>query len=259
MQAEFAGPLTAAAARLGPFGQHVLWHAELPSTNDAAASLAERGVAEGCVVIAESQTAGRGRHGRTWSSPAGAGLYVSVVLRPGESMVSLVTLTAGVGLAEGIQTATGLRPVLKWPNDLFVDGRKLGGILAEAGSSGNRVGHVVLGFGINVRPGSYPPDVAARATSLEGELGRPVDRGVVLAECLAGLANRYDGLRQHGSDAVLAAWRSMAAPMLQRKVEWDRAGTVASGVAEDVDDSGALVVRTASGRERIVAGDVRWI
>ena len=240
------------------------WHAELPSTNDRAAAAAEAGAAEGCLIIADMQTAGRGRHGRSWCSPPGAGLYVSVVLRPEPRVVPLVTIAAGVAIADGVRAATGLQTMLKWPNDVQAAGgggagRKLAGILAESGAASGGAAHVVLGFGINISPAAYPPDVAARATSLEAELGRPVDRGAVLVECLAALAARYDDLRRERSADVLAAWRGYARPLLGRAVEWDDRGHVRRGSADDVDASGALIVRTGEGIARVISGEVRWI
>jgi len=256
---ELARPLAAAAARLGPLARQVMWYSELSSTNDLAAAYAERGAREGCVIIADTQTAGRGRHGRSWCSPPGAGLYVSIVMRPVPRVVPLLTVAAGVALAEGIRAATGLTPVLKWPNDVYVGSRKLAGILAEAGSTPGGAQHVVLGFGINVLPAAYPREIGERATSIEGELGRSVDRGTVLAECLAALAARYDDLQRGGPAIVLDAWRTFARPMLGRPVEWDGRGGIERGIADDIDGSGALVVRTAAGRERIISGELRWI
>lgn len=266
LPAEVAAALARASERLGPFGRQVQWYAELSSTNDLAAAFAERGVREGAVVGADAQTAGRGRHGRTWWSPPGAGLYVSLVLRPGARVVPLLTIAAGVALAEGIRAATGLMAILKWPNDIYVAGsstrgagRKLAGILAEAGAGAGGMGHVILGFGINLRSAAYPPEIAVSATSLEGELGRPVDRGTVLAECLASLAARYDDLQHDRTAAILEVWRVYAAPLLGRAVEWDAREGVHRGRAVDVDGSGALIVRTDGGTTRVVAGDVRWL
>jgi BirA family biotin operon repressor/biotin-[acetyl-CoA-carboxylase] ligase len=256
---ELAAPLARASNRLASLVRHVQWHGVLPSTNDRAAEYAERGAPEGTVLIAGSQTAGRGRQGRSWQSPPGAGLYFSILLRPAPDVVPLLTIAAGVAVAEGIRTATGLVPTLKWPNDLLVAGRKLAGILAEAGASRTGVSHVVLGVGINVRPAVYPPDVAMRATSLEGEVGRHVDPGVVLAECLAALAARYDDLNRGRATAVLDAWRASAKPLLGQPVEWDDCGNMRRGVAEDVDGTGALVVRTAAGHARVISGEVRWM
>ncbi len=212
------------------------------------------------MVVANAQSAGRGRHGRSWASPAGAGLYVSVLLRPPDHAVLLLTIAAGVAVAEGIQSATGLALDLKWPNDVYAHGRKVAGILAEA-SSLNTTGsiqHVIVGAGVNVMPAAYPPEVAARATSLETELGRAIDRGLLLAEYLSALAARYDELRRGQHEAVLLAWRARAAAMLGRRVEWDGPGAVRDGMALDIDDTGALVVRTVDGPVRVTAGEVRW-
>jgi BirA family transcriptional regulator, biotin operon repressor / biotin---[acetyl-CoA-carboxylase] ligase len=121
------------------------------------------------------------------------------------------------------------------------------------------VSHVVVGFGINVLPAAFPPEVASRATSLEGELGRPVDRGLLLAACLDGLASRYADLQQGRAASVLDAWRARAATMLRRPVEWDRGDTRSRGVAENIDDTGALLVRTDAGLVRVISGEVRWL
>ena len=255
---EFVEPLARAVDRLGPFGRQMLWYPDVPSTNDLAAALAESGAREGCVVVANGQSAGRGRLGRSWASPSGAGLYVSLVLRPAEHALPLLTIAAGVGVADGIQTATGLVPDLKWPNDVFVGGRKAAGVLAEATSSAAGT-YVVLGFGINVSPAAYPPEVADRATSLEREVGRAVDRGLLLTECLCGLAERYQDLTSGRREAVLEAWRGRAASMRGRSVQWNEAGGVREGVAESIDDTGALVVRTSAGLARVTAGELRWL
>src|ERR1700716_521081 len=142
LPAEFADAFAAARGRFGCLGAPVVFFSTIGSTNDAASALAERGAAEGTVVIADAQTAGRGRRGRTWFSPPGSGLYVSVVLTParartdGDRATTLITLAAGVALAEGVEAATGLRVDLKWPNDLYVTRRKLAGILAEGVAAG---------------------------------------------------------------------------------------------------------------------------
>jgi len=258
---EFLEPLARAADRLGIFREQIVWYADATSTNDLAATMAERGVAEGRVVVANAQSAGRGRQGRTWVSPPGAGLYMSAVLRPHERALPLLTIAAGVAVAEGIQAATGLAADVKWPNDVYVHGRKVAGILAEASSSNaaGAIQHVILGAGINVMPAAFPPEVAGRATSLEAELGRPVDRGLLLTEYLCSLASRFDDLQSGRPAAVVGAWRARAASMLGRRVQWEGAGATRKGVALDIDDTGALVVRTAAGPVRVTAGEVRWV
>lgn len=256
---DLAAALVRAGARLGPFRYRLLWFPVVPSTNDLAATLAERGAEEGCVVLADAQSAGRGRHGRVWASPPAAGLYMSVVLRPSPQSAPLLTLAAGVALADGIQAASGLHPSLKWPNDVYMGGRKVAGILAEAGGSPAGVPHVILGCGINVMPAAMPPAIAARATSVEEELGRPVDRGLLLASCLIALAERYAALQDGRGAALLDAWRAHGASMLGRPVEWEVDGMPTRGVAQDIDDTGALLVRTDGGIVRVISGEVRWI
>jgi BirA family transcriptional regulator, biotin operon repressor / biotin---[acetyl-CoA-carboxylase] ligase len=255
---DLATALAMVGNRVGIFSRQV-WLADVGSTNDVAATLADRGEPEGTVVIADAQSAGRGRHGRAWVSPPGAGLYMSIVLRPAAHAVSLLTIAAGVALAEGIQAATGLQPQLKWPNDVYLGGRKLAGILAEAGASTAGVHHVVLGCGINLMPAAYPPDVTARATSIESELGRPIDRGLLFVECLAALHLRYCDLQSRANAAVVARWRDRAASTFGRRVEWDAAGVTRYGIAEDIDDTGALLVRDGAACARVISGEVRWL
>ncbi len=234
------------------------------STNDAAAALAETRDAEGIVVVADEQTAGRGRRGHTWFSPSGTGLYVSVVLTPSRAVrdvpraIRLLTPAAGVALVEAIDTAAGLAVDLKWPNDLYVAGRKLGGILAEGASSGMAVDYVILGYGVNVGAGAFPPDVAARATSVETELGRKVDRGRLFVETLAALAKRYDDLLAGNFDGILDAWRRHAPGASGARVRWHDGSGHHTGVTAGIDQDGALLVRAGGRIERIVAGEVLW-
>jgi len=260
---DVAQALVRAHARLGAFAGRVAWYDEVGSTNDLVLALAAAGAEEGRVVAAGRQLNGRGRRGRAWASPAGAGVYASALLRPSTGALPLLTLAAGVALAEGIGSAAGLNTIVKWPNDLVVErgGRrlKLAGVLAEAGSASDESPHVVLGFGINVGVAAYPRDVAARATSIESELGRQADRGLVLAECLAALWCRYRDLEEGRSGVVLDAWRQRAEGTFGRRVEWDADAGVRSGVAVAVDESGALLVRSESGERRVISGEVRWV
>ncbi len=253
--------------RLGPFGGRMHWLETASSTNDIAARLADLGAGEGTTVVAETQTSGRGRMGRVWFSPPGAGLYVSIVLRPRPSEgvhrladpSALLTLTAGVALADGVQASTGLPVEIKWPNDLLVGKRKLAGILAEAVAQDGHLHFIVLGFGLNLRRAAYPPELTDRATSIEAELSRPADRAVILAEILAAFAARYADLQQSRFDAILSAWRQRATFLRGSLVEWDSPGGVRRGRAEDIDADGALLVRMDGRLERLIAGEVRWI
>jgi BirA family transcriptional regulator, biotin operon repressor / biotin---[acetyl-CoA-carboxylase] ligase len=263
---EIAAALRATADRRYPFGEPAYFFSETQSTNDVAAGLAERGAPEGAMVVASSQTAGRGRFGRDWFSPPGAGLYVSVVVRDPRA-VPLLTLAGGVAVADGITAATGLPLSLKWPNDVVAESgvapggkpRKLAGVLAEASSGLDGVQHVILGFGINLRPAAYPPDIADRATSIESELGRVADAGSVLAETLSVLARYADRLRAGDVTSLLARWRALAPSSRGSAVQWDTADGDVTGVTAGIDDSGALLVRAGGRMERIVSGALRWI
>jgi BirA family biotin operon repressor/biotin-[acetyl-CoA-carboxylase] ligase len=264
---DFSAALEAVGPRLAPLSAAPLFFPTIGSTNDVAASLAAGPAGEGAVVIAEAQTAGRGRRGHSWFSPPGSGLYVSVVLSPARARAApdrataLLTLSAGVALAEAIERVSGLSPAIKWPNDLLVGRRKLAGILAEgvASRSGGAVTSVVLGYGINVSQAAYPPELSDRATSLESELGRPIDRALLCAETLAALAGRYRDLLDARFDAILDAWRARAPGSRGAAVAWDDPAGTRTGTTAGVDEMGALLVRSGDRVDRIVAGEVRWL
>lgn len=263
---DFSAALSALRGELGIVGSMTLFFSTVDSTNDVAASLAAQGCCEGAVVVADRQTSGRGRRGHSWFSPPGAGLYVSVVLRPGRvndaaaRATSLLTLTAGVALAEAIERVSGLRADIKWPNDLLFGRRKVAGILAEGVTAPESAGlqSVVLGYGINAAMTSYPSELGDRATSLESELGRPIDRATLLVATLASLDARYRDLMEARFDVILDAWRLRAPGHRNARVSWETVDGPRRGTTVDVDDHGALIVQTADGLERIVAGEVRW-
>ena len=260
---ELVRALAATALRRAPFGDPLYFFSETGSTNDIAASLAENGAGQGTTVLASSQTSGRGRLGRIWFSPPGAGLYVSIVCRD-ERAAPFLTLAGGVAVAEGIRAATGLPVHIKWPNDIVVEGRgaggrrKLAGILAEATSTQDGLQYVILGFGINLGSAAYPPELSARATSIELELGRAIEGPLVLAETLAAFAARFRELERGDSRGVLSRWRELAPSARGASVEWDTINGPVSGVAAGIDDDGALLVRVSNRTERIISGEVRW-
>ena len=173
--------------------------------------------------------------------------------RDAERATLLATLAAGVALVEGVRLASGLAATLKWPNDLYVGKRKLAGILAEGAGDA-----LVLGYGINVRAAAFPADLAGRVTSLEGELGRGVDRALVFAETLCALSRRYDDLLEGRFDAILDAWRSLAPAAEGARVSWTTPAGEQTGVTAGIDDRGALLVKANNRLERIVAGEVVW-
>jgi BirA family biotin operon repressor/biotin-[acetyl-CoA-carboxylase] ligase len=186
---------------------------------------------------------------------------VSVLLRPRTDIAGLLTLTGGVALAEAVRECTGLAVDIKWPNDLLApgDGRKLAGILVEGSASGGRLEQAVFGYGINVRRGAYPPDVRARATSLEEELGRTIDPTQLLVFTLAALDRRYEDLLDGRAAAVLTRWQELAPRACGATIEWQEQDVVRRGVTAGIAEDGALLVRTPAGLQRIVAGDLTWV
>ena len=269
--------VSAGVDRIRPFGVHLVHVASVGSTNDVAGQLASDGAAEGTLVIADAQTAGRGRMGHTWYSPPLAGLYVSVVLRPPHAWIrgtpeslGLITLAAGVGVAEGVRAASGVHPTIKWPNDIVVawgrlspDGRgrrKIAGILAEGAVAGGELQHVVLGYGVNLSMFDYPADIAARATSIEQETGRRIERAAVLIETLDALAHEYGALLAGDAAGLLARWRALSPSCEGVAVTWNSAAGPVEGVTAGVDSTGALLVRTPGGRTQAVrSGEVTWL
>jgi len=272
--ADIAGAMASTSAARGAFGSPFHYFATIGSTNDVAARLAESGASEGTTVAAATQTAGRGRLGRTWFSPPGAGLYVSIVVRPGERpgtagpetervarlpLPSTLTLAAGVALAEAVRETTGLAAEIKWPNDVVFRCRKLAGILAEAAARGSSLPYVVLGFGVNVRAVKAPPEVAHRATSIEAEIGRPVDRGLLLAGTLVRFSDCLDSLRRGDLARVLDRWRALSPSANGSQVEWHGPQGTVTGLTAGLDDDGALLVGLEGRVERIIAGEIIWL
>lgn len=262
---DFAAALRATAVERGAFGARLFYFTEAGSTNDLAAAAADRGDPEGTTFVAAAQTSGRGRLGRTWFSPPGAGLYMSTIVRRA-ALAPWITLAGGVAVAAGIQAATALPVQIKWPNDIvavagggFRARRKVAGILAEAASGPTGVDHVVLGVGINLRPAAFPPELADRAGAIEEELGRRVDAGAVLAQVLAALNRTLDELANAGPPPLFAQWLALAPSAAGAAIEWDAGGAVRRGTTSGLAEDGALLARTAEGLERIIAGEVRWL
>ncbi len=260
--ADVAGALEAAAARLRGF-QRLRYCAETTSTNDVALTLATAGEPAGTSVLADGQHAGRGRRGHDWFSPAGAGRYLSVIVRPraAPAGVPILTLAAGVAVAEALRAVSGLPVELKWPNDVVIGRpwRKLGGLLCEAVGAGTCVDGVVVGVGLNLRPALYPPAVASRATSVEVELGRPIDRAPLIVEVLDRLRAMMDLIDRGDRDAVCAAWRRLgAAGLAGVPVRWQDQAMEYRGRTRGLDVDGALLVERDGHVERLIAGDVEW-
>jgi BirA family biotin operon repressor/biotin-[acetyl-CoA-carboxylase] ligase len=260
--ADLAAALSTKAWRLGAFSR-LSYRNEIGSTNDLALSMATHGEAEGAVVIADHQQSGRGRRGRDWFSPAGAGLYLSAIVRPKGTAgpVPILTLAAGAATARAVRTVTALPVELKWPNDLVIGRpwRKLGGVLCETAGHGARIDAVVVGIGVNLLETAYPREIADRATSIEAELGRRVERAPIVVSILESLASVVEHFHAGRRAAICEEWRSFAARSLSgASVRWvDRNGEH-QGRARDIDGDGALLVESRGRVERLVAGEVTW-
>ncbi|HEX9994175.1 MAG TPA: biotin--[acetyl-CoA-carboxylase] ligase [Acidimicrobiales bacterium] len=238
----------------------VRWVRETGSTNADLLAAAGDGAAEGTVLVADHQTAGRGRLGRRWDAAPGDGLLFSVLLRPSlpPDRLHLCSLAVALAAIDGCEQAAGVRPGLKWPNDLVVGDRKLAGVLAEAAVVGDRVDAVVVGVGVNVRADGLPPELRSTAVGLAEVAEGPVESGVLLVAVLRAL-DRWWGTVAVGEDgwATVADAARAASTTLGRDVRVERPGGDLDGVAEALDDAGRLVVVDAAGhRHAVAAGDV---
>ena len=242
------------------FGVKIHAFSHCDSTNAIAFRLALNGADEGEVVVAESQTAGKGRMGRSWESPPGVNCYLSIILRPSfpPNKMPLITLTTAVACAEAIQEVTGLLPGIKWPNDLLLNGKKLGGILTEADMEMDRINFVVVGIGINVNMprSSFPASIRDTATSLRETLGGETSRIALIQALLRNFELWYKRFGEGGGKEVRRRWEEIS-QIRGKEVEVDFMGEVVRGKALEIDADGALLVQEAGGEvKRIVAGDV---
>ncbi|HVR35445.1 MAG TPA: biotin--[acetyl-CoA-carboxylase] ligase [Methylomirabilota bacterium] len=250
-------------SRLGAvrvIGRDIRVFQETTSTNDVVEKLARDGVKEGVVVFSESQTRGRGRLGRKWVSPRGRGLWFSVLLRPAlrPEAVTQLTIAAATALCRGIEKAAGVRPDVKWPNDVLVRGRKTAGVLTELSAELDKVKSVILGIGVDVNQTAtdFPVELRRIATSLRIEAGRPLDRAELAAALLGELDREYALIHAGKFDAVADEWERRCTT-LGCQLVIDVGGRQVRGRAESLDPDGALLVRTQHGHlERIMGGDV---
>jgi BirA family biotin operon repressor/biotin-[acetyl-CoA-carboxylase] ligase len=245
------------------FGKRVHYFPSLPSTNTEAYQLALRGAREGEIVVAECQKKGRGRVGRPWFSPAFVNLYFSIILRPPISphQASLITFVAAVATAEAIERFSGVKPSIKWPNDILVKGRKMAGLLNEIHSEVDRIHFIILGIGVNVNieEGRFPKEIRSLATSLKRETGRTTSRKAFLQLLLEALEQWYEIFLKKGAPAILKAWRKHAR-IGGKQVRISSFDEVLVGRAVDVDSEGGLLIQMRNGqRKRIVAGDVEYV
>ncbi|HEY8517937.1 MAG TPA: biotin--[acetyl-CoA-carboxylase] ligase [Candidatus Binatia bacterium] len=238
---------------------HIVHRDSIDSTNRLAAELARGGAPEGTVVIAEQQTAGRGRLGRSWASPANVNLYCSIVLRPSLPPLEVprLTLVAGLAVAQAIAaTAPRVTPQIKWPNDVLIDGRKVSGTLTELDAETDRVRYVIVGIGVNLNAGraDFPRELARKATSLALASGARVDRAAFTGRLLGAFEASYEVFRTRGFAALRKAYEEFHC-LQGRRVSIDARPPI-DGVVRGVDDDGALLVETRGEVQRVVAGEV---
>ncbi len=238
-------------------GRSIRYYPRIDSTNEQALRLAEAGAAEGTVVVADTQTAGRGRRGRRWLDEPGQALLFSVLLRPAceQSQVAILSLGAAAACAESLASEYSLAVSTKWPNDLLITGRKVGGILLE-----QRGGAVVVGVGLNVngRPEVLQAQVGAPLTTLEKHYGAPLPRREVLVGILEKIDDIYQQFQGGGPAEVVGRYRRFES-VLERRVCVHVGQEVVWGTATALTDSGALLVGTGEGQREITAGEVELV
>lgn len=228
------------------------------STSDTAKTLGVRGVAEGALVVAETQTAGRGRLGRHWVSPPGTGIYASLLLRPPLPPQELpqITLSTAVAMVRALTRAVGVTPGIKWPNDLILKGKKLGGILTEMETESDQIRYLVVGLGLNVNTPDFPPELADTATSLLLAEGRPFSRVLLLRAWLEEFEALYARFLAHGFPEILEEWKQHSVT-LGKCVAVRQGLRSIEGLALEVGDDGALLLETALGEVvRVTSGEI---
>ncbi|MCW5830652.1 MAG: biotin--[acetyl-CoA-carboxylase] ligase [Deltaproteobacteria bacterium] len=242
-------------------GQEIVWFEKTDSTNTQAARLADKGAAEGVLVVAESQSAGRGRLGRSWVSPAGLNFYGSFVLRPSLAPVAAaqVTLLSGLCVARSIEAVSGVRPRIKWPNDVLIGDRKVSGVLTESSSELDRINWIVLGIGVNLNVEKFPAELKDIATSVRIESGNRVDRAAFARRLCMELEAHYLRFVTQGFAPFRDDWERFAR-MAGEEVRVGTGTETVEGRSLGLDSDGFLQVETAERRVvRIVAGDVTLI
>jgi BirA family biotin operon repressor/biotin-[acetyl-CoA-carboxylase] ligase len=242
------------------FATHVVYHETLDSTNRLAKELATAGAAEGTIVIAEEQTTGRGRRGRSWLSPGRANLTFSILLRPALVADKVFSLTMILALAcvEAVQKRTGLSCMIKWPNDLYAGGKKLSGILTEFAARDRRVEWVVLGLGLNVNwyPAEGEETMSHLATSIQAEIGKRVSRNELLVEILVQFEAYYNDVLSGRIERVYERWNDFSL-VLGKQVVIESDDTKITGKALRIDQDGALIIEDGEGKEqKIIHGEV---
>ena len=237
-------------------GKDIKYYDSIASTMDVAFQLGIEGVAEGTVVCAESQSKGKGRLGRSWASPKGKGIYMSVILRPqlASTDAAKLTLLSAVATCEAINNLFDVQAKIKWPNDILVDQKKIAGILTELSAEMDRVRFVVIGIGVNVN--ASLSQLPHNATSLKNETGQKNSRVKLVQEILRSLEKWYGGLSEQGFDRVIARWKELSSTIGRRVRVADLNGDI-EGEAIDLDEYGGLIIKSSNGLTvKRMTGDV---
>jgi BirA family biotin operon repressor/biotin-[acetyl-CoA-carboxylase] ligase len=241
------------------FGRRVHHFFKTDSTNCVALRLAAEGEPHGSLVVAEEQTAGRGRLGRVWHSEKTSGIYLSIILRPelAPQQAPLLTIAAGLAARDAVVAVTGLTVDLRWPNDLLATGKKFCGILTEMQAEAQRIHYVVVGIGMNVNHAKLPAELEPIATSLRLAAGRAVSRLELLASLLASFDRYYNQLLREGSAPLIARFSEVSSYARGKRVRVVAPRETMSGVTEGLDATGTLLVRRDDGQlAPVLAGDV---
>ncbi len=239
-------------------GREIIAFAETSSTNDVALNLASE-AREGTLVVAESQTSGRGRRERKWLSPMGTSILASLILLPPimPHEAHSITLISAAAIAQAIRSITELPALIKWPNDVIINDRKVSGILTEMRMEKGSVSFVVVGMGVtvNIPQSRLPAEIMDSATSLSAQLGRDVSRIALLQEILRQLERRYIEVKERRTGALIAEWKKLSAT-IGRQVRVNLSRRIVRGHAVDIDETGALLIRMDTGQiQRITADD----
>ncbi|MDA7025617.1 biotin--[acetyl-CoA-carboxylase] ligase [Bacillus sp. CLL-7-23] len=240
-------------------GQVIYFKDSVSSTQKIAHELANNGSPEGTIIVADQQTEGRGRMARVWHSPAGNGIWMSLILRPAIPVQKTpqLTLLAAVAIVQAIEEQTGISPEIKWPNDILVNGKKTVGILTELQAEADQVHSVITGIGINVNQvaSDFPDDLKETATSLRIVSGKKIDRAALIQTILLTFEKRYQDYTRHGFQPIKLLWESYALTLNRRLTARTLNGTF-HGKSLGIDDEGVLLLETSEGIKRIYSADI---
>ncbi len=240
-------------------GRHIAFYESVGSTNVTAKLLAEEDAPAGTLVVAESQTAGRGRRGRGWVSPPGHNLYFTLLLRPqiNPDKASMLTLVMALAVKEGMEEACNVQAGIKWPNDIVLNGRKVTGILTEMSLQGEYIQHVVIGVGINVKKQEFAPELAEKATSLEAELGRSISRALLLERVMERFEEDYALFMEKQDMSLLLTAYNAALVNCGKQVQVLEPAGEYAGTARGINEKGELLVLdSANNLQKVFAGEV---